>query len=202
MIRPIDDLSNLYQYKGEINWEEFYDAMDITEEQKDKRKSVADKLFFILLSFFVLVEETRDIAICEWFLRSNMTELVIGYGIYDSYSFNYINKFTEEYVKVTFDNEGEYWTSEDRALIGALNEANSVVNYEELTDAIEQGFTKKTWRAELDSRTRKDHRNMDGKTIDIEETFKFPDCEMYFPHDVENGTDEQVANCRCVLHFS
>ena len=201
-MRTIDEFQNLYGYDGEINWEEFYDAMDISEKQKEKRKSVADKLFFILLSLFLLVDETRDIVVCEWYLRNNLTDLIIGYGVYDSNSLNYINKFTEEYITNTFNNEGDYWTSDDRAMIGALNESNSIVNYSELVDAIEQGYTKKTWRAELDNRTRKDHRDMDGKTINIEDTFKFPDCEMYYPHDFENGTSEQIANCRCVCKYS
>lgn len=201
-MRTIDEFQNLYGYDGEINWEEFYDAMDISEEQKEKRKSVADKLFFILLSLFLLVDETRDIVVCEWYLRNNLTDLIISYGVYDSNSLNYINKFTEEYIANTFNNEGDYWTSDDRAMIGALNESNSIVNYSELVDAIEQGYTKKTWRAELDNRTRKDHRDMDGKTINIEDTFKFPDCEMYYPHDFENGTSEQIVNCRCVCTYS
>ena len=201
-MRTIDEFQNLYGYDGEINWEEFYDAMDITEEQKEKRKSVADKLFFVLLSLFVLVEETKDYYVCEWFLKTNLTDIVINYGIYDSHSLNYINKFSEDYIKTTFGNEGEYWTSDDRAMIGALNEANSIVNYEELAEAIEAGYTQKTWHAELDRKTRNDHRNMNGKTIDIEDTFKFPDCEMLYPHDEENGTAEQTANCRCSISFS
>lgn len=202
MIRPIDDLSNLYQYKGEINWEEFFDAMEISEEQKDKRKSVADKMFFILLSFFVLVEETRDIEVCEWFLRSNMTELVIGYGVYDSYSFNYINRFSEEYVAVTFRNEGEYWTSDDRAMLGALNEANAICGYDELQEAIEDGCTFKIWRTERDNKVRKTHRELDGKKIPIDDYFEVGNERLFYPRDEVNCTDlSEISGCRCHLDF-
>lgn len=200
-MRKIDEFQNLYGWEAEIDIDEFYDAMDISEEQKEKRKDLADELFFFLANLFVLADITQDVVVCEWYLRSNLTDLVIKYGKYDSFTLQYIDKFTEEYIGSTFQ-EGEYWTSYDRALIGALNESNSILNYGELADAIEAGYTKKTWKAELDRKTRKDHRNMSGKTIDIEENFKFPDCEMMFPHDEVNGSPEQLVNCRCSLSFS
>ena len=201
-MRTIDEFQNLYGYDGEINWEEFYDAMDISEEQKENRKSVADKLFFILLSLFLLVDETRDIVVCEWYLRNNLTDLIISYGVYDSNSLNYINKFTEEYIANTFNNEGDYWTSDDRAMIGALNESNSIVNYSELVDAIEQGYTKKIWKTERDNKVRETHREVDNKKIPIEEYFEVGNERLLYPHDEANCVDlKEVCGCRCHLEF-
>lgn len=200
-MRKIDEFQNLYGWDAEIDIDEFYDAMDISEEQKEKRKDLADKIFFILANLFILAETVQDELVCEWYLRTNMTNLVIENGKYDSFTVQYIDKFTNEYVTNTFQ-DGEYWTSYDRALVGGLNEANSILNYSEMADAIEEGYTQKTWKAELDSKTRADHRYMNGKTIGIEETFKFPDCEMLFPHDEVNGSSEQLVNCRCSLSFA
>ena len=199
-MRKIDEFQNLYGWDAEIDIDEFYDAMDISEEQKEKRKDLADELFFILANLFVLVEIVEDFDVCEWYLRSNLTDMVIKYGRYDSFTVQYIDKFTKEYMENTFQ-DGEYWKRYDRALVGALNEANSILNYGELADAIDAGYTTKTWKAELDRRTRTEHRNMNGKTIDIEDTFKFSDCEMMFPHDEVNGSPEQLVNCRCSLAF-
>ena len=36
-MRIIDELNNLNKYTGTIEWEEFYDLMDIPEEEKEKR---------------------------------------------------------------------------------------------------------------------------------------------------------------------
>ena len=82
------------------------------------------------------------------------------------------------------------------------NEANSLLNYQELKQAIEDGYTHKTWVTERDNRVRDDHRDKEGETIPIAEYFEFPDCEMLCPHDVVNGTARQNANCRCSLRYS
>ena len=83
-----------------------------------------------------------------------------------------------------------------------MNDANAVLGYEELDEAIENGYKYKTWKTELDARVRKDHRSMEGKKVKIDDYFVLPDCMMLMPHDDVNGTEKQVCGCRCSLKYT
>lgn len=83
-------------------------------------------------------------------------------------------------------------------VIGAANNA-AVLNAQDL------GATKKVWIATKDSRTRDDHRKLDGQTVAFTESFKIEDKDgitrtMMQPGD-KNGGPGQVCNCRCVVAF-
>lgn len=208
-MRTIDTLNNIQtEY---IDIETYFDAMDITEAQKEVRKSIANDVWWVFLLLFstikVSVEEGNlDYEYIFALFRENYTDTVLNYAKDDEYIREYINRFTQDAMDVTWarmdiTGEDDYWLSTDRAMLNGLNEANSIMNYEELRKAIEEGYTKKKWVAELDKRTRKDHIKMDKKTIPIKEKFKFPDCEMIMPHDEVNGTARQCSNCRCSLKF-
>ena len=202
MIRRLDELQNLTSYSGNIDWEEFFDAMDLTEEQREKRERVADKLFWVFAALFVLAQTTQDEEICVWWLDNQLTMVVQEYGVYNSYSVLYIDKFTREYVDVTFRNDGEYFVSDDRALLGALNEANAIVGYEELEDAIADGATYKIWVTEKDNKVRPTHKVMNGKKIPIDDFFEVGGERLLYPRDEVNCGDlAELANCRCHLSF-
>lgn len=201
-MRIIDELNNLNKYKGNIEWEEFYDLMDIPEEEKEKRYKLADSLFFIILSLFALAETTEDYSVCLWWFQTQLTNIVIEYGRYDNYSLLYIEKFSEEYLRVTFDNEGDYWKSEDRALLGALNESNAIAEYGELADAIDSGATMKTWHTFKDNKVRPTHKEMEGKRIPIDEFFIVGGEQLLYPRDEVNCENlAEISNCRCVCHY-
>ena len=202
MIRRLDELQNLTSYSGNIDWEEFFDAMDLTEEQREKRERVADKLFWVFAALFVLAQTTQDEEICVWWLDNQLTMIVQEYGVYNSYSVLYIDKFTREYVDVTFRNDGEYFVSDDRALLGALNEANAIVGYEELEDAIEDGATYKIWVTEKDNKVRPTHKVINGKKIPIDDFFEVGGERLLYPRDEVNCGDlAELTNCRCHLSF-
>lgn len=57
---------------------------------------------------------------------------------------------------------------------------------------------RKTWVATLDSRTRHEHRLMDGQTVDLDEKFKIGDEEIRWPGDPE-APGHLVYNCRCTM---
>lgn len=202
MIRRLDELQNLTSYSGNIDWEVFFNAMDLTEEQREKRERVADKLFWVFAALFVLAQTTQDEEICVWWLDNQLTMVVQEYGVYNSYSVLYIDKFTREYVDVTFRNDGEYFVSDDRALLGALNEANAIVGYEELEDAIADGATYKIWVTEKDNKVRPTHKVMNGKKIPIDDFFEVGGERLLYPRDEVNCGDlAELANCRCHLSF-
>ena len=190
---------------------EYYEIMDITEEQKEKRKQLAKELRNALLFLFALmrVSYENDYLEFEFVLnqfRIEFTKVVINYGRVDVYFEQYITKVTRDIVDTTFKyadlTQPNFWLSDKRAVDIAENESNSVLNYEELQEAIDDGYTMKTWLAEIDNRTRKDHKEMNNKTIPINEMFVFPDCKMMFAHDEVNGTAAQCSNCRCSMKYS
>lgn len=202
MIRNIDELKNLQSYNGAVDWYSFIDSMEISEEQKEKRARVANDLFFLFVSMFVLAETVGDVEITYSYLYDGLRNIIMEYGRYDSYSMMYLDRFTEEYIAVTFRHDEEYFTSDDRALLGALNESNAIVGYDELQEAVDDGATYKIWVTERDNKVRNTHREVDGKRIPIDEFFEVGNERMMFPRDEVNCEDlNEIANCRCVLHF-
>lgn len=211
----IDEL-NAYEYvytDSELDkiLTEYYEVMDIDDTQKEKRKDLAKQIRDSLLFLFVLIEVayeydylTYDNILSQF--RNQFQQSVFGNIVIDSYMEQYIQKVTKDVVDTTFKKldliNPNYWTSDERAIIVGENEANSILNYEELQEAIEQGYTMKKWITEKDNRVRKTHRAVDEKIIPIEDYFEFPDCKGLFPHDYENLSDKELANCRCSLKYS
>ena len=202
MIRRNDELNNLSTYNGEIDYRKFFEEMELSDERTEKREEVADKLYWLFTSLFVLAEVAENELVCRWYLYENLTNIVQEYGVYDAYSVQYIDKFTDAYIEVTFRHDEEYYLSDDRALLGALNEANAICEYEELQEAIEDGCTFKIWRTEKDDKVRKTHRVLEGKKLPIEEFFEVGNERLLYPRDEVNCGDlGECSNCRCHLDF-
>ena len=92
----------------------------------------------------------------------------------------------------------QYWTSSDRAMLIAENEANSLKNYTEYRDAKTIGKTKKKWLTENDDKVRITHTLVEGKTVNIDGLFLVGNSLMRFPRDYEYDPDpSEVINCRC-----
>jgi len=208
----MDELNELSIEYGDLDIESYFELMDISDEQKEKRKDAASDFWDALLFLFALIRVSIEYADFDYNyiltqFQNRYSEMVSEYARLDSYIEQYIDTFTHNTLNTTIErlnltSENDYWTSDKRALGIALNEANSVLNYEELQQAIDKGYTHKQWRAEIDRKTRDEHREMNGKTIPIDQYFHFSDCEMMMPHDEVNGTAEQLVNCRCALKYS
>lgn len=192
---------NEFDYKEFID--NYFEPMELTEEQKEERKEAAYDLFDKFLFFFTfmaLSPESYELALQQF--EFELRTIAIQYSRADDYIDKYVPKVAQNVAETTKKNIGkEYYTSVERAAFDAVNEANGLLNYEELQEAIEAGYTHKTWVAEIDKRTRDSHRQIDGTTIPIEEYFQFDDCEMLMAHDEENGTAAQCVNCRCTTRF-
>ena len=57
----------------------------------------------------------------------------------------------------------------------------------------------KTWNSSNDSRTRKEHRRLDGETIPLDEYFRLGSAKTLKPGDT--GRAEHDVNCRCFLTY-
>ncbi len=189
-----------------LSFDDYFDVMKITTEQKKARVRLAESFLDAFLFVFAYAKRNKDLAQVQARTKDEMTKAVPSQFkrdgiIFDSFIKDYL-ALTAASIAATTLKGSEYDTSYERAWYVAANEANSVMNYADLRDAIARGYTHKTWIAEIDERTRDEHLMMDGKTIPIEEYFLFSDCRMLMPHDAVNGSIKQIANCRCSLSYS
>lgn len=207
----IDELNDFsLRDNSASNYQEFldhyFDPMQISKRQKEQRKEAAKELMDIFLYFLIWCEDFPEEVVKEDVQNqfvNRMKEVVFQYSVPDDYLESYIPLFISNLIETTLDHKGEeYFTSVERAAINGANESNTVFNHIDLENAKAMGFKNKTWKAEIDNRTRKDHYEMNGWTVPIDDWFVFEDCMMQFPHDYENGTERQLANCRCSLSFS
>ena len=197
--------------------EKYFSKMAISKEQKEERVETANDLMDVLLFLFALLaiemqalEPDYDMVYRSFWLR--FRDAVAKHSRMDDYQNNYVNEFTQNAFDVTRRHmeasgvgtdgrtDAGWWTSADRAMSMGENEANSVLNYEDLQKAIDKGYTTKTWVTEHDNRVRPTHKEVDGVTIPIKEYFVVGDGVMLAPHDEYNNPAECV-NCRCSLKF-
>lgn len=103
----------------------------------------------------------------------------------------------------TFRNQDQaYMTSVDRAINMAATEANAIMCYGELADAVKAGKTMKRWRTILDGRERDAHNEADGLLVSIGEPFEVGGELLMYPLDTSLGaTADNIANCRCIAEY-
>lgn len=210
----IDELNNLIPYDNKIidvdKWlDEFYEVMPISDERKERRKSVAKQLREAMLFLFALMytmaeNDAWDYNIVLSAFRTEFRNVIINYVKIDLFMENYIQEFTQSYLDVTIEHlskdDASFFVSDDRATIGAANESNSVIGYEEFENAKEDGKTRKKWRTQKDNKVRDTHREMEGKTIPIDDYFIVGGSALLYPRDPE-GAEKEIAGCRCALEY-
>lgn len=210
----IDELNNLIPYDNKISdidkWlDEFYEVMPISDDRKERRKSIAKQLreamLFLFALMYTMAENNSwnyDIALSAF--REEFRNVIVNYVKIDLFMENYIQEFTQKYLDVTIEHlskdDASFFVSDDRATIGGANESNSIIGYEELEEAIEDGSTMKRWRTQRDNRVRHTHREMEGKTIPIDDYFIVGGSALLYPGDPE-GEEKEIAGCRCALEY-
>lgn len=205
----IDELNDLSE--GEkLEIDTYFDEMELSDEEKEKRKKFAESMnetmLFIFALFLVMKEYdyiNKRFIISQ--LQSRYSETVLKFMDIDKYVEDYIQKFSNEIVDTTLRYpDEEYYLSGDRALIVSVNEANSILGYRQLQEAKEKGYTRKTWITERDNRVRKTHREINGETIPIDRYFLVGNSLMMYPHDniTMDIEPQEIINCRCSIKYS
>ena len=192
-----------------LSLEEYFDEMDFSELEKEKRKAFAqdflDAMLFIFALISVMQEKNyidRQYVIQQ--MRSKYIELAEKHGIeIDDYMQECISDFSKEIIDATLNHlDEEYFTSDDRALIVSENESNSVFNYDQYSKAKKNGKTRKRWVTEGDNDVRKTHREVDLEIIPIDDTFVVGNSLMRFPKDeYYNPEPQEVCGCRCTIEY-
>ena len=107
------------------------------------------------------------------------------------------------YRDVLMATSDSWYLSQDRITYNAENEANTVMNYKDYTEA--RGTKKyKTWYTEMDDRVRPTHVPLEGETVPIDDLFVVGAALMRYPKDVEYAADhpEEIVGCRCSIEYS
>lgn len=197
-------------YPGfEAYMDEFFGDMEITEEQMNKRKEVARDLRDALLFLFILAGQTVSAGITDYafiltLFYDKLKDIGVKYAGDTEYIEEYATKVSNDIFAFTMLHiSEEYATSDERADGIAVNEANTIMNYEEMGEALDGDYKYKTWHTMEDRKVRRTHRKLDKKTIPINDYFEVGNSLLLFPRDEVNCDDAaDIANCRCTLTYS
>lgn len=198
----IKGLNQLYT----ISYEQYFGEMDLTDAEKKARMSLAEELEIIFLYYFLLLsDKTKEnyvqmihdkyVEVANKFLKSKETPAYIE---------EYANILANETVDVTNKHDGEvYYTSKDRAMMISANEANVLGNYRQQIEAVRSGKKYKTWMTMRDDKVRHTHMEVNGAKVGIFDAFIVGNSQMMYPKDTSLDAEmEEIAGCRCTLHYS
>lgn len=209
-MRNIDEINNLNRRSEDI--QKYFAEMDLTSEQLEKRVECAYLAFTVydlLLIMFLTMKEYNDID--EDYLKTTLTNRILsvitGMSTPDDYLIDYAIKSSDAFVDNTIKNQDDdFYSSEDRALISGELFANAVSNYTEYKTAQAEGKTHKVWHSVKLPTTREPHANLSGHKIRIDELFNVGGIKMRFPMDAEpsgggNKYLKQAMNCKCTVKY-
>lgn len=208
MARTIDEINDIKAEYSDIDIDTYFEPMPITEEQKEERKKTAEDLWWVLLLLFALIRESiesgnLDYAFIYDTFRDSYADAVSKYAELDDYINLYINKFTRDTLDTTWENldisnPDSFWTSNRRAIGIAANQANVILNYEDLLRAIREGKNCKVWHTQRDNKVRKEHALLEGKKVGILDFYLVGESLLQFPCDeVHCSNVKDTAGCRC-----
>ena len=195
----------LHSLSREI-YESYFDVMPVSQDQKTDRVLIAMALEdrFIEILSLVEIRQKQDKPwlgeVIELFMLAFLA--VANRRVDDDEIRAKAERFGQEVGLSTFAHQGEeYYTSADRAINMAATEANAIMCYGELADAIKRGCTRKTWKTIIDGREW--HHEENGVTIPITEPFEVGGELMMYPLDDSLGASaDNIANCRCCAIYS
>lgn len=206
--RQFDELKAIRKELDELSATQeiakYFEEMDLPSEEIELRIKVANDFqrFFRDLFLAMLVGEgLRESYIND--IRNEYIRICDRYDLIPNMA--HIDRLAETIVDNTLQNiDTEYYTSIGRSINIAECETNNSANYDDLQDAINNGYTQKTWVTMRDNKVRETHTAIDGATIGIDELFQVGNAEMRFPCDEELAFDypEEISNCRCTVIYS
>ena len=208
-VATFDEINKLGIKRKSEEYTDYFSDMDLNDVQKNERISFSKDTEDVLMLILGLIAiqkafDSLDREYAIYQLETQYRAVVASYTGIDEYLETYIQDFSSAFVDTTYENINDIWfISEDRAMFDAENEANTTLNYKDYLKAILSGKTMKTWKTYGDSRVRKTHKPLDGKTIPIKDLFIVGNSFMRFPKDTMYGANlKETVNCRCSVSFS
>ena len=202
---PNDELRVREQSTVIITYEEYFEPMVLTKWQRKKRIALAEELEDALFLLFLAWYYETDIIEAQKEFTDKYIAAVEKYddvNLRDDFD-EYITLLAAALYESTLRNiDDPYFTSLDRAVYVAANEANTALNKIEFGEAKADGKTMKTWHTEQDLRVRDTHVPLDNKTIPIDEDFIVGGYPMAYPKDTSRAPIREYQNCRCVCEYT
>ena len=203
---------------------DYFENMQISEEEKEKRVRLANLLLADVLFLFALSKRNQDHHYLSETFQKRYLSSVKKVTEPDQKMQRYIRKVCDSIVKTTLKGRTEpsetqtqserdhsnasktsqnnYALSIERATNVAENEANAILNGEEYSNAVKNGCTKKRWKSYRDERVRADHADVDRQVVDISRPFRVGKYMMMYPKDDSLGAGlEEIVNCRCSVEY-
>lgn len=197
---------------------EFFEEMDLDEEEIEKRigfaidlEIVFRNLFLIMLGAEALGTLESQIPQLKDYAYKGYNDAMVKHGYSDDedyQAYGYIEQYAKQRCSDLVDTailhkvDAYYFSLQHSIAIGE-NESNAVGNYDLEQKAIAAGMTHKTWITMRDKRVRHTHILCDGQTVGIFQPFKVGKYQAMFPMDDSLGMGrEEIENCRCILNYS
>ena len=192
---------------------DYFENMQISEEEKEKRVRLANLLLADVLFLFALSKRNQDKQYLSEAFQKRYLSSVKKVAEPDQKMQRYIQKVCDSIVDTTLKGgsltsskankpQDPYVVSVDRATNVAENEANAILNGDEYITAEKNGCTKKRWKSSRDERVRADHADVDGQVVDISRPFRVGKYMMMYPKDDSLGAGlEEIVNCRCSVEY-
>lgn len=204
-----DELNQMNAGKRSIDYEKYFGEMEITEQEKKRRISLAkkfeDEFLFILAYLFTLQQYQRQINWQEIQQRFEAGYLAAIKGSVDAdeYIKSYARKFSYDVADSTKNHEtNSYYYSIDRSIFMSENEANFAWEHQDYAEALKARKKRKQWISMRDKRVRHTHKEVDGKVIQIREPFLVGNSLLLCPGDTSLGADSsEIVSCRCTVKY-
>ena len=192
---------------------DYFENMQISEEEKEKRVRLANLLLADVLFLFALSKRNQDKQYLSEAFQKRYLSSVKKVAEPDQKMQRYIQKVCDSIVDTTLKGgsltsskankpQDPYVVSVDRATNVAEKEANAILNGDEYITAVKNGCTKKRWKSYRDERVRADHADVDGQVVDISRPFRVGKYMMMYPKDDSLGAGlEEIVNCRCSVEY-
>lgn len=207
-----DQLNALYDAEHDrmsMDYDEYFGDMDLSDEQKDRRKDSAEDLeevFEVLLALvlYLYMEEAYDYSEAIAEAQEAYQDILAGADVSDYYREVHVPNAVNGVVNTMLQNpDNPFNFSVDRAIMIAENEANSIWNDAEYEAALRSGKKYKTWHTIIDKKTRDWHAEVNGQRKPITEPFEVAGELLQFPRDESLGcSGGNVVNCRCSVTYS
>ena len=206
-VTSFDEINKLLPEKRSIPFEKYFGDMGLDGEREEKRIRLAERFFEELLFLFLYLFEMQRTGVFDW--EEIRTEAVEAYkrSAKDHLTEERLDEraeiYADNFVRATRDHiEDPYYFSEDRLVVNAENEAESIYSEEEYFDAVDKGYTHKIWHTMEDEYVRHTHAELDGLMIPINEVFTVGDSLMMYPKDDTYLADaSETVNCRCYVEY-
>lgn len=204
-----DELNQLTGKPRSEPYDKYFSDMEITDEDKEKRISLAEKLednfLYVLILLFTMQQYSKSV---DWErareeFESGYLAAISGAITIDEYMESYVKRFSYDVIDSTKAHEDDPWYySRDRAVFQSENESQTSFNHQEYMEAIKAGKTRKQWVDIRDKRERESHRKVGGTVKPIQDVFLVGDSIMGYPKDQTYSPNlSEVCGCRCTIKY-